>query len=113
MSRTIVINIDSKYRTNFYTSSGSDFIVNLNYPLTKVTSMKLANVQIPNSWHNISSIFKLNCYFLPIQGCVLRLSRGICSRLSILLIVRLSTRTVHHHWKLHDFCANVVDIFKG
>ena len=66
MSRTIVINIDSKYRTNYYNSSSSNFFVNLNYPLKSVISMKLSNVQIPNSWHNISHKYKNN--YIIVEG---------------------------------------------
>ena len=86
MSRTIVMNIDSKYRTNFYNSSGSDFLVNLNYPLTKVTSMKLANVQIPNSWHNISSIYKNN--YIIVDGFKFIIPDGSYTNVSLPRIFR-------------------------
>lgn len=86
MSRTIVMNIDSKYRTNFYNSSGSDFLVNLNYPLTKVTSMKLANVQIPNSWHNISSIYNNN--YIVVDGFKFIIPDGSYTNVSLPRIFR-------------------------
>ena len=60
MVRTIVVNIDSKYRTNYYNSVSTDFMINLNYPLVNVQSIKVSNVQIPNSWNNISEAQKNN-----------------------------------------------------
>ena len=93
MSRTIVMNIDSKYRTNFYNSSGSDFLVNLNYPLTKVTSMKLANVQIPNSWHNISSIYKNN--YIILDGFKFIIPDGSYTNVSLPRIFRTIKPVAH------------------
>ena len=93
MSRTIVMNIDSKYRTNFYNSSGSDFLVNLNYPLTKVTSMKLANVQIPNSWHNISSIYKNN--YIIVDGFKFIIPDGSYTNVSLPRIFRTIKPVAH------------------
>lgn len=50
-----VININSQFRKNFFTSNSNDFKVSLNYELRDVVSMKLLNVQIPNTWYNISN----------------------------------------------------------
>jgi len=87
------MNIDSKYRTNFYNSSGSDFLVNLNYPLTKVTSMKLANVQIPNSWHNISSIYKNN--YIIVDGFKFIIPDGSYTNVSLPRIFRTIKPVAH------------------
>ena len=50
-----IININSRFRKNFFTSNSNDFKVNLNYELRDVVSIKLLNVQIPNTWYNIST----------------------------------------------------------
>jgi len=74
MPRSIVLNIDSKYRLNYHNTASSDFSVNLNYPLTKVTSMKLSNIQLPNTWHNISDKYKNN--YIIIDGFKFTLPNG-------------------------------------
>ena len=64
METTITLNIDSSFRQNYYTTSSSDFTVNLNYPLNNVTSMKLKNIQLPNTWHDITGVNKNNYLFI-------------------------------------------------
>uniref|UniRef100_A0A6C0IVM8 Uncharacterized protein n=1 Tax=viral metagenome TaxID=1070528 RepID=A0A6C0IVM8_9ZZZZ len=49
-----IINIDSRFRENFNDSASSDFTVKLNYPLSGVLSMRLDQIEVPNSWYNIS-----------------------------------------------------------
>jgi len=49
-----IINFDSRFRENFDDCSSSDFIVKLNYPLSAVLSMRLDQIEVPNSWYNIS-----------------------------------------------------------
>ena len=49
-----IINFDSRFRENFDDSSSSDFVVKLNYPLSSVLSMRLDQIEVPNSWYNIS-----------------------------------------------------------
>jgi len=80
------MNIDSKYRTNFFNSSSSDFLVNLNYPLTKVTSMKIANVQIPNSWDNISA--KYNNNYIILDGNKFILPDGNYTNVSLIKLLK-------------------------
>tara|TARA_B110000211_G_scaffold32227_1_gene32627 strand:- start:884 stop:1681 length:798 start_codon:yes stop_codon:yes gene_type:complete len=94
MSRTIVINIDSKYRTNFFNSSSSDFLVNLNYPLTRVTSLKLANVQIPNSWDNISVGYKNN--YIILDGNKFSLPDGNYTNITLTKLLRIRPPDTPH-----------------
>lgn len=64
METSITLNIDSSFRQNYYTTNSSDFNINLNYPLNNVTSMKLKNIQLPNTWHDITDINKNNYLFI-------------------------------------------------
>ena len=51
-----IINIDSRFRERFDDNTSSDFNVKLNYPLAGVLSMRLDQIEVPNSWYNISEI---------------------------------------------------------
>ena len=64
MVRTLVLNIDSKYRENYHTTESADFAMDLNYPLHHVLSMKLNNIQLPNSWYNITEAYNNNYIIL-------------------------------------------------
>ena len=54
--RTLLVgmNIDSRFRPNYYNSSSSDFTVNLPQVQRKVTNMRIATVEIPMSYYGIS-----------------------------------------------------------
>ena len=55
-----IINIDSRFRENYELTSSGDFTVSLNYPLTSVLTMRLDQIEVPNSWYNISSKIQNN-----------------------------------------------------
>ena len=62
MSVKKIINIDSRFRNNVLSTNSNDFNVQLNYNLDNVTSIKLYNIQLPNSWYNISSSIENNTF---------------------------------------------------
>ena len=95
MSRVIVMNIDSKYRTNFHNSSSSDFLVNLNYPLTKVTSLKISNLQIPNSWDNVSSAYKNN--YIILDGFKFIIPDGNYTNVTLVKALKKTKPVTHHN----------------
>lgn len=53
MSKQKIINVDSRFRKHI-TDKTSDFKVDLNYPLQKITEMSLINIEIPRTWFVIS-----------------------------------------------------------
>lgn len=64
MSIKKIINIDSRFRENFFYSDSNDFTIKLNYSLNHVVSIKLFNIQIPNVWYNISDYLGNNSFIL-------------------------------------------------
>lgn len=54
--------VDSKFRTNYYTTSASNFSVQLNEPLKNVISMRLASFDIPNTTYVFSDFNKSNTF---------------------------------------------------
>lgn len=53
------LNIDSRFRPNIEGSS-SDFIVDLNEPLKKVTRITLTNIEIKHSWYTFDEAYGTN-----------------------------------------------------
>jgi hypothetical protein len=49
------LSIDTKFRKNYFKSNSTDFIIDLTTPLTKVISMRLASLELPNISHVISA----------------------------------------------------------
>ena len=54
--RTLLVgmNIDSRFRPNYYSSSASDFTVQLPNVMRKVTNMRIATIEMPMSFYGIN-----------------------------------------------------------
>lgn len=50
-----LINIDSRFRTNILNTQSNNFVVDLNYTMRNVISMRLHEIEIPNSWYTFSN----------------------------------------------------------
>ena len=56
----ILLNINTRFRPNYYNTKSTDFIYQLPNPLKNVVAMKLLSAEIPNCVYNISSVSKTN-----------------------------------------------------
>ena len=56
------INIDTRFRDNYYSTQSSNFHLNLPLQLTKVVSMQLSALEFPNTMYPISKIFGNNFF---------------------------------------------------
>lgn len=64
--RTIkrAVNIDSRFRPNYYTSSATDMQLTLPTRLDKVISMRLGALELPNTFYAISEKLGNNCFLI-------------------------------------------------
>jgi len=60
--------INSKFRIDYCSTTSSNFLVDLYYPLKNVISMRLVSIQIPQSWYNISAKLGNNIFFVRINS---------------------------------------------
>ena len=60
------INIDTRFREQYYQTVSSNFNIVLPEKFTKVTSMRLASIEIPLSFHAISKTLGNNCFTITI-----------------------------------------------
>jgi hypothetical protein len=58
------INIDTRFRDNYYTTTASNFHVNLPLRLTEVVSLQLSALELPNTFYVISQVFGNNFFVL-------------------------------------------------
>lgn len=56
------INIDTRFRPNYYTTKSSDLQINLPTKVERAVSMRLASIEIPMSFYAISSDFGNNIF---------------------------------------------------
>jgi len=55
IKRNQLLNINTKFRKNYYNTNASDFVIDLPEEYKNVTSLTLQGIQIPNSVYNFSS----------------------------------------------------------
>ena len=60
------INIDTRFRENYYSTLASNFHVNLPLKLSKVVSLQLSAIELPNTFYVISQIYGNNFFVLEI-----------------------------------------------
>ena len=62
------INIDTRFRDNYYTSKASNFHVDLPLRLTQVVSLQLSAMELPTTFYTVSQVFGNNFLVLEITG---------------------------------------------
>ena len=62
------INIDTRFRENYYTSNASNFHIDLPIRLTQVVSLQLSAMELPTTFYVISKVFGNNFFILEISG---------------------------------------------
>ena len=62
------INIDTRFRENYYTSSATNFHVDLPLKLSKVVSLQLSALEFPNTLYVISKAFGNNFFVLEVPN---------------------------------------------
>lgn len=62
------INIDTRFRENYYSTNASNFHVNLPLKMNEVVSMQLSALELSNTFYAISQVFGNNFFTLEIPG---------------------------------------------
>jgi len=60
------INIDTRFRENYYASQSSNFHLDLPIRLTQVVSLQLSALELPSTFYNISKVFGNNFFMISI-----------------------------------------------
>lgn len=62
------INIDTRFRDNYYNTLSTDFLLDLPIKLTKVISLQLSAIELTNTFYVISSALKNNFFQIILQN---------------------------------------------
>jgi len=60
------LNVDSKFRDSYYSTSSANFMVNIPMNITDVISMKLTAIELPTTFYNVSKQFGSNFFSITI-----------------------------------------------
>ena len=55
------LNVDTRFRSNYYTTKSTDFILNIPYKFENVTSMSVATYELPLTYYAVSQQYENNC----------------------------------------------------
>ena len=55
------LNVDTRFRSNYYATKSTDFVYNIPYKFENVTSMSVATYELPLTYYAISQQFENNC----------------------------------------------------
>jgi hypothetical protein len=85
-TRIQVLNIDSKFRDNYYNTSSTNFNINLPMLFTNIAKIVLNAIEIPTSYYNVSKQYGNNYFTISVNGNngVINLPDGNYSRLGII-----------------------------
>lgn len=61
------LTIDTRYRDNYYTTSSTDFMLQLPLKLNKVVSMQMSSFEIPVSFYGISASYGNNFLYIRVK----------------------------------------------
>jgi len=64
---TKYLNIDTRFRPNFYNTSSSDFTIQLPEKLNKVVSMQMSAIEFPQCYYGISSAYGNNTFKIKVD----------------------------------------------
>jgi len=55
------LNVDTRFRSNYYSTRSTDFVFNIPYKFENVTSMSVATYELPLTYYAISQQYENNC----------------------------------------------------
>jgi len=62
------LNIDSRFRENYYTSSASNYNINLPLDINNVVQMQLSAIEIPTTYYVVSKQYGNNFFSISVNG---------------------------------------------
>jgi len=62
------LNVDTRFRTNYYTTKSTDFVMTIPYKFENVTSMSVATYELPLTYYGVSQQYENNCILFQWEG---------------------------------------------
>jgi hypothetical protein len=58
-----LLNIDSRFRENYLTTSSTNFLINLPYPINNIIETRLCDLELPTTYHPINTVYQNNYFW--------------------------------------------------
>ena len=89
------LNIDTRFRDNYYTSSATNYNLTLPIIFSKVVSMQLSAIELPCTYYSVSKQYGNNFFTLIVNGnpAIINIPDGNYSQLNIFQIIEEQINT--------------------
>ena len=106
------INIDTRFRENYYTTPATNFHLDLPIRLTQVVSLQLSALEMPTSFYAVSGVFGNNFFIIQIDGLeplIVTVPDGNYSYLTLQTYINnfLSTQTIDIAYNDIQFLSDI------
>ena len=106
------INIDTRFRENYYTTQATNFHLDLPIRLTQVVSLQLSALEMPTTFYAVSGVFGNNFFSLKIDGeepLIVTVPDGNYNYLSLQTYINnfLSSQTLNLAYKTIQFLSDI------
>jgi hypothetical protein len=110
------LNIDTRFRDNYYTTTSSNFLVNLPAIVNQVVFMELAAIELPSSFFAISKVFGNNFFtleihdILPVPPLTITIPDGNYDYLSFITYVNNFLQTLPSEYSAYSKITFIADL---
>jgi hypothetical protein len=104
------INIDTRFRENYYASQSSNFHLDLPIRLTQVVSLQLSALELPSTFYAISKVFGNNFFVIYITGVeplIVTIPDGNYTYLSLQIYINTFLSTAPLEYQTIQFLADI------
>lgn len=105
-----VVNIDSRYRKDYYNNTSTSFDYNLSEPQLDVTNISVGNVEIPMTQYTVSSKLKNNSFLITSNANSIKISSDISSHWRLRMQIGDISSDWSHGTAFEDFSYISIDL---
>jgi hypothetical protein len=112
LNKSVIIknlNIDTRFRENYYTSPSTNFNITLPTNFSNVVTMQLSAIEVPNSFYSISKQYDNNYFTINInneEAAVVRIGSGTYSNVGIATAINNALYNLGGNYQYIQFTAN-------
>jgi hypothetical protein len=106
------LNIDTRFRDNYYTTSSTNFILTIPFTLNNVLAMELTAIELPQSVYTISKKYDNNYFTIIVNGiaAVVSIPDGTYSSNGVTNAINNSLELLGGVYQYIQFTTNVTNI---
>lgn len=109
------LNIDTRFRDNYYLTSASNFNIQLPLNMDNVLQMQLASIELPTSYYVVSKQYNNNYFTIVVNGqsAVINIPDGNYTQTTIMEIINTQLNLAGAPFSYISFIINLTNVNTG